>query len=157
MSSRAVLLALVAALLSTSIHTNAQQGGPQQLRITGTVTDTATGEPLESVCVAVSVPARCFTATNAAGRYLVDLSAIGASPGSTWGFIFIRAGFETRKESIPVSAEIQLDVALVRDGAGPIPNATTPPVVQSPPPTDAPPSPSASPRQKPGSCSLSGG
>lgn len=151
------IAALIVALLVTPVVTVDSQQGPDQLRVSGTVTDGATGRSLENVCVAVSVPARCFTATNAGGRYSVDLSVIGASPGSTWGLIFIRSGYVTLKKSMPVNSEVRLDVELTREGPGPAPSATLPPVVQSPPPTDEPPSPSPSSRPRRGACSTTGG
>jgi hypothetical protein len=131
--SVAIVLTMAAGLIVTSRPAAAMHG-----TISGTVTDTTTGLPLENVCVTVGPPIRCWTATNSVGRYLVDLTNIGPD-GQTWDLYFLRAGYDTQKQTLVLNGPTVLDVGLVRT-AGTTPPATVPPpanLVQQPPPSPA--------------------
>src|SRR5438093_12069611 len=53
------------------------------MAVTGRVSDAATHEPLDNVCVYVGIPgAVCWTITNTAGEYIVDIEKVGALPGA---------------------------------------------------------------------------
>ena len=123
---RRSLSVMVAALLLVTVsHT--QASGAFTLGIMGTVTDGTTGAPLDNVCVTLGPPLRCWTATNAQGQYLIDLSDIG-SPGLTWDLWFLRGGFDGQKNTVAVNGVVTLNVKLVRS-----PGVTNPPSAPVPP------------------------
>lgn len=111
---RALVVALaIASALSVGLAFGVRDAAGTELNIRGYVTDATTGKPLNGVCVAVSVPARCFTRTDAEGFYFVDLSALGASGGSSWGLYFIHSGYHTvYSESFVVSAPVTFNQPL---------------------------------------------
>lgn len=61
------------------------------LVIYGRVTDAATGAPVDQACVTLGPPIRCWTYTDPAGNYLIDLGAVAASPGGTWDIYILKA------------------------------------------------------------------
>jgi len=61
------------------------------LVIEGKVTDATTGAPIDQACVTLGPPPVCFTRTDAAGSYRIDLTALAASPGSTWELFFTKS------------------------------------------------------------------
>ncbi|GAC1698866.1 MAG: hypothetical protein NVS9B6_09650 [Candidatus Limnocylindrales bacterium] len=63
-------------------------------RFKGTVTDAATGKPLEDVCVIIGPPFGCqdnFPHTDDKGFWLADLPVAG---GLSWTFNFSKDGYE---------------------------------------------------------------
>ena len=132
-ASAAVALALAASFTFAS----SSPARAANLTIKGTVTDTATGLAMENVCITVGVPGQfCWTTTNAAGQYFIDLGSLGATSGNLWEIFFIRAGYDTKSQKITVSGDETLNMALsVTPGA--TPPATIPPrtnVLNPPPP-----------------------
>ena len=63
---------------------------PTGLAISGRVTDAVSGAPIANACIALGPPSTCFTRTNAEGRYLIDLGALAAAPGSQWDLHALR-------------------------------------------------------------------
>lgn len=93
-----ILRAATAMVLTAALAAAVLPGafaGAAELNIRGYVTDATTGRAMADVCVAVSVPSRCFTRTDTNGLYFIDLSALGASEGSSWGLYFIQSGYQT--------------------------------------------------------------
>jgi hypothetical protein len=97
------------------------------LGVTGTVKDATSGLPLDNVCVTLGPPLRCWTATNAQGQYLIDLTGLGPA-GQQWTMWFLRGGFEGQSQTITVNGLETLNVSLVRS-----PGVTSPPAVPTPP------------------------
>ena len=147
MSFRAIFRALVAIAIVASFvlvpaaPANALHG---KERIVGRVTDAATGIALDNVCVVLGPSAaRCWTATNVNGDYVIDLGEI-APPGFSTPVQFFRTGYASF--SIDVTANNDTDtvvnVVSTRNdgGSGAPPPASTPPnLVQQPPTPPAPP------------------
>ena len=83
--------------------------GPVQsgfTRYSGHVTDAATGEPLEDICVYAGPPSGCpkpYLATDANGRWAFDFPS-----GVTWQFNFERAGYEPRLNLTGQTLEVEL-------------------------------------------------
>jgi hypothetical protein len=63
--------------------------------ISGTVTDIASGAPVNNVCITIGPPVRCATTTKADGTYFVDLA--GAPDGLQWDVRFLLGG-QIKKE-----------------------------------------------------------
>ena len=125
----AVAVTLAAGLIVPGLRAVAMHG-----QITGIVTDATTALPLENVCVTLGPPIRCWTATNAVGRYLIDLTAIGPD-GQGWDIYFLRTGYVTQQQTVVVNGPTTKDVVLARE-AGVTPPATVPQppnLVQQPP------------------------
>lgn len=147
MKLRAALRALVAiAIVASSVLTAATPAaalhGPE--RIVGKVTDAATGEALGNVCVVLGPSAaRCWTATNSAGDYVIDLGET-APPGFNTDVQFFRTGYASVSRNVTVNNDsaTTLNVTLTRNdgGGGAAPPADTPPnLVQRPPAAPTPP------------------
>ncbi|MDO8563106.1 MAG: hypothetical protein Q7S25_04600 [Candidatus Limnocylindria bacterium] len=83
--------------------------GPVQsgfTRYSGHVTDAATGEPLEDICVYAGPPSGCpkpYLATDADGRWAFDFPS-----GVSWQFNFERAGYEPRLNLTGQTLEVEL-------------------------------------------------
>ncbi len=145
MKFRAVLVAFVAIAIAASfVATSADPAlalhGRE--RIVGKVTDAATGTPLDNVCVVLGPSAaRCWTATNALGDYVIDLGAI-APPGFSTPVQFFRTGYASLSRNVAVNndADTVLNVAMTRNdgGSGAPPPATPPPNLVQPTPTPIP-------------------
>src|SRR5262245_39299464 len=83
------------------------------LTIKGTVTDNATALAMDNVCITVGVPGQfCWTVTNAAGQYFIDLGALAAQPGQTWEIFVIRAGYDTTSKKVLVNADETLNFTM---------------------------------------------
>jgi hypothetical protein len=96
------------------------------LTISGTVTSSVNG-PMDNVCITVGIPGSlCWTATNAAGAYSIDLGAVMAPAGSTWTLFFIRAGYDTATGAVVVNGDETLNMTM-SPTAGVTPPATVPP------------------------------
>ena len=63
---------------------------PTGLVISGRVTDAASGAPVANACITLGPPSACFTRTNGEGRYVIDLGALAAAPGSQWDLHALR-------------------------------------------------------------------
>lgn len=59
-------------------------------KVSGIVKNSVTGFPIKDVCVTVGPPLRCFTVTNAAGMYVVDLGALAYKDPTTIDLRFLR-------------------------------------------------------------------
>src|SRR5437016_1815135 len=115
----------------TAVQTSAHAA--VTLGITGTVKDATSGQVLDNVCVTLGPPIRCWTATNAQGQYLVDLTGIGPT-GQTWDMYFMRGGFDAQKVTVVVNGLETRDVSLARSpGVTSIPSVPTPPNLVQPP------------------------
>lgn len=90
----AACLLLLASVLIAS--TPASAAGPAG-KLSGRVTSSTTGLPLEGVCVNLGIPGQfCFgDTTKADGSYSIDLDALSASDGGKWRLYFIKAGYIT--------------------------------------------------------------
>ena len=111
------------------------------LTISGTVTDSRDGSPMDNVCITVGVPGQfCWTITNSVGKYFIDLGALEAQPGQNWDLFFIRAGFDTLKKTVLVNGAETANVVMIPT-PGQTPPATIPPRtnVLNPPPAAPPP------------------
>jgi len=126
-----IVLAASAIVLSTA---PARAAG---LTISGTVTDSRTGAGMDNVCITVGVPGQfCWTITNVAGQYFIDLDAVAAQPGQSWTIYFIRQGFDTKSETVVVSGPTTLNV-IMSPTPGVTPPESIPPrtnVLNPPPP-----------------------
>lgn len=60
------------------------------LVIHGTVTDAATGAPVDQACVTLGPPIRCFTTTDPNGKYVINLSDLAARSGTSWDMYILR-------------------------------------------------------------------
>jgi len=83
-------------------------------RFKGTVTDAATGAPVEDVCVIIGPPVDCqdnFPHTDEKGLWLADLPVAG---GLSWTFNFAKTGYElTIKKGVSSApGEQTIDVKL---------------------------------------------
>jgi hypothetical protein len=127
---RRATTALVAAALVAAglVVAGPRASAAPTLGISGTVIDGTSGLPLDNVCITLGPPLRCWTATDASGRYLIDLSAI-ATPGLPWTMWFLRGGFDGLPRTITVNALEKLSPVLTRSAG-----VTSPPAV--PPPKD---------------------
>ena len=90
------------------VHVLGASGAVQSgfTRYSGHVTDAATGEPLEDVCVYAGPPSGCpkpYLATDAAGRWAFDFPS-----GLTWQFNFERVGYEPRMNLTGQTLEVKL-------------------------------------------------
>ncbi|HET7700567.1 MAG TPA: hypothetical protein VFM06_06840 [Candidatus Limnocylindria bacterium] len=83
------------AILVGAIASAAPAAANGPLIITGQVVNSVTSAPIAQVCVTLGPPIRCWTYTDAAGNYTVDLDAILASHGGTWDLYFVKTGYET--------------------------------------------------------------
>jgi hypothetical protein len=136
MKLRGLISALAA--LCVVIGITLAAGGPASAlhgRIIGRVTDATTGVPLDNVCITVGPPIRCWTATNASGNYVVDLTAIGPD-GQSWELFYLRTGYTTANRTYVVNGDTNGDIALASTSPGspPPPAAPPPNLVQPPPP-----------------------
>lgn len=128
-AAAAAALALVATLTSSPARA-------QALTISGMVTDSRSGLGMENVCITVGVPGRfCWTVTNSAGQYFIDLAAVAAQPGQDWDLYFIREGFDTKTGTVRVDGDEKLNMTMTPT-PGVTPPATVPPRsnVLNPPP-----------------------
>ena len=109
------------------------------LTISGHVTDSVTGAPVQGVCVTLGPPIRCWKGfgsspglhTDATGFYLIDLDEISASPGGTWDMYFvcdaICQGFNPQNYQqaysgkFVVNGPTTIDIKMVSLGAPPPP------------------------------------
>lgn len=92
--------------------------GPIDLGIEGTVTDARTGLPVDEACVTIGPPIRCWTTTDPAGHYRVDLSEL-APEGKQWDFYFLKAGYETSYSGmVTLDGLSRVDVSLKPSGDG---------------------------------------
>ncbi|HEV8654891.1 MAG TPA: hypothetical protein VGR85_05200 [Candidatus Limnocylindria bacterium] len=124
--SPVLALALIAAsLVLSSTPVYAMHGN-----LSGTVTDIATGQPVNAVCVTIGPPVRCATMTKADGTYFVDLA--GAPDGLGWDVAFFISG--QQKAAFPgtivngptvVNAKIDATGFVTPPACGPL-NAATP-------------------------------
>ena len=141
MKLRALIAALAALAVVVGITLSA--GTPASAlhgRIIGKVTDSTTGVPLKDVCITVGPPIRCWTATNAQGDYVVDLTAIGPD-GQSWELYYLRTGYVTTNKTYVVNGDTAGDMTLVSNNPGTPPPTTTPVpgLVQQPPAGPPPP------------------
>ncbi len=106
--------------------------GVTTLTIGGTVTDSATGIPLDNVCITVGPPIRCWTATNALGFYLIDLT--GAPAGQSWDLHFLRTGYDQIMQTATnLVGPTTVNMAMVKSaGVVTTPIATPPPNLVAP-------------------------
>ncbi|HEU5287507.1 MAG TPA: hypothetical protein VFV20_03825 [Candidatus Limnocylindria bacterium] len=81
------LAALVVSLVAQSTPASAND------KIYGFVTDKTTGQVLADVCITLGPPIVCFTHTDAGGYFEIDLTALGATPGSQWELYFLKSGY----------------------------------------------------------------
>ena len=141
MSFRAIFRALVAiAIVASSVLATATPAAALhgKERIVGKVTDDATGTSLDNVCVVLGPSAaRCFTATNVLGEYVMDLGAI-APPGFATPVQFFRTGYASVSTNVLLNndADTVVNVTMTRNdgGSGAPPPASPPPnLVQQPP------------------------
>lgn len=113
-----------------------------RLGIYGTVTDARSASPLSGVCITLGPPIRCFTQTDAAGAYTIDLAALAATTGQAWDLYFVKDGYRQGYSGlITVSGAVRHDIALT----------STATATSSPSPTPRPsaaPSPSAPPASR---------
>jgi hypothetical protein len=120
----------VAAALSLAVAALAVPAAPASaatLTIRGTVTDSRDGSAMPNVCITVGVPGQyCWTITNVAGQYFIDLGTLGAQSGSSWTIYFIRDGFDTKSQTIVVDGEETLNMVMTPT-PGVTPPATVPP------------------------------
>lgn len=144
MKLRSILSALVALALVVGVAP-AQPAAAAGLTISGVVRDAATGAPLDNVCVTVGPPLRCWTATNYAGQYFIDLGVLAAQPGGSWELYFLRNGFVMQKQVIVANGEETRNVSMVRTAGvttvpvQPPPTNLTQPIPANPPGTVVPP------------------
>ena len=91
--------------------------------ISGTVTDADTGTPIYQACVTLGPPITCFTTTDPNGRYVINLSQLGAASGTTWDMYFLKSGIyeQTYTGKFVVSGPVQKDARLRRLRSDPIP------------------------------------
>lgn len=143
MKLRSILSALLALAFVVGV-TPAQPASAAVLTISGVVSDATTGLPLDNACVTVGPPIRCWSGTNYAGQYFIDLGAVAAQPGSSWDLYFLRNGFVTQKQVVVVSGEDTRNVSLVRTAGvttvpvQPTPTNLTQPIPANPPGTVVP-------------------
>ncbi len=83
-------LVLIALLPVVACGPGAQPAMPAGLVISGRVTDAASGAPVANACITLGPPSTCFTKTSSEGRYLIDLGALAAAPGSQWDLHALR-------------------------------------------------------------------
>ncbi len=146
MKFRAVLAAFVALAVAVSFVVSSVEPAfalHGKERIVGKVTDAATGTPLDNVCVVLGPSAaRCWTATNANGDYVIDLGAI-APPGFSTPVQFFRTGYASVSTNVVVNNDTDtiVNVTMTRNdgGSGAPPPASPPPNLVQPPPTAPPP------------------
>jgi hypothetical protein len=136
---RSIFIALAGAALVVGglVLSTAQPAWANHGNITGSVTDSTTGAPLDNVCVTLGPPIRCWTSTNALGQYTVDLSGFGTD-GQTWDLYFLRTGYTTQSKTVVVNGPTAQNVLLVSTNPGqPAPSATPVPgtVQPAPPPS----------------------
>lgn len=77
-------LVLIALLAVIACGPGAPSATPSGLVISGRVTDAASGAPVANACITLGPPSTCFTKTDGEGRYVIDLGALAAAPGSQW-------------------------------------------------------------------------
>src|SRR5262249_39359685 len=88
--------------------------------------------------ITLGPPIRCWTATNAQGQYLIDLTDIGPT-GQTWDMYFMRGGYDAQKVTVVVNKLETKDVSLARSpGVNATPSVPTPPNLVQPPVGQAP-------------------
>lgn len=106
------------------------------MRVSGRVTDAASSAPLENVCVSVGIPGEwCWTTTDAAGHFVIDLEGIGAEAGGRWELLFTRPGYNiARSPAVRLPGNVHLSIAMTRNdgGAGRPPPAPVPTKVLHP-------------------------
>lgn len=86
------------------------------LAISGKVTDAATGAPIDQACITLGPPIVCFTMTDPNGNYVINLTDLAASPGSTWQLNALKnPDYPTpvATEKVVVSAPVVLNIKLV--------------------------------------------
>ncbi len=134
---RRILSAVAAVALAAAFTlASAAPAKAAALTVSGTVTDSRTGSPMENVCITVGVPGQfCWTTTNTAGQYFIDLAAVAALPGQSWTLYFIRTGFDTTSKTVVVNGAETLSIVM-SPTAGMTPPETIPPRnnVLNPPP-----------------------
>lgn len=74
----------------TPVRTYAPAPPTAGLAIYGKVTDAATGQPIDQACITLGPPIRCFTTTDPNGNYVINLSDLAATPGTTWDVYALR-------------------------------------------------------------------
>lgn len=137
---RFLLATLSIAMILASLPLSGSLANANHSKISGTVKNSATGLPLANVCVAVGPPVQCFTYTNAAGMYVVDLGALAFPDPSTVDLHFLRnPGYTTKSfqtatgDAVTVNGALVKNVQMVPTGApAPIPVITQPPFVAAP-------------------------
>jgi hypothetical protein len=137
---RSIFIALAGAALVVGgiVLSTAQPAWANHGNVTGSVTDSTTGAPLDNVCVTLGPPIRCWTSTNALGQYTVDLSGFGTD-GQTWDLYFLRTGYTTQSKTVVVNGPTTQDVLLVSTNPGqPAPSATPVPGTVQPAPAPSP-------------------
>lgn len=120
------LVATGAILLSPAAPAQAGHGS-----VTGTVTDSASGAPIDGVCITVGPPLRCWTYTNAAGMYAIDFASIGAQDGSAWDLYFLKSPSYAQASRLGVVVNGATTVNMQMTGTGtpqPAPTPTAAPV-----------------------------
>ena len=100
-------------------------------KIVGTVTDNTTGVPVSGVCITVGPPIRCWTYTNAAGQYQIDIFL----NGSVWDLYFLVTGYDQfHSPNLPVTGTVTYNAQLHKTpGVIPSPTPTGVPVQTAPP------------------------
>lgn len=83
-------------------------------RFQGTITDSATSQPLDDVCVIIGPPVDCqenFPHSDERGLWLVDLPVAG---GLSWTFNFSKAGYvlTIKKGTSSAPGEQTIDVQM---------------------------------------------
>lgn len=107
-----VFVLTLASLLIAESPASANHGS-----ISGVVTDTITGLPINNACIAVGPPVRCAATTKADGTYFIDLA--GAPDGIQWDVRFLLGNPPTiRKEFLGVVVNGPTVVSGSIDGTG---------------------------------------
>src|SRR2546422_8021922 len=81
---------LATALIAASLFVSATPAFAVEPSLSGTVTDTNTGQPVGNVGVTIGPPVRCATTTKADGTWFVDMT--GAPNGLAWDLAFFING-----------------------------------------------------------------
>lgn len=127
MLHRIFAVAAALALAVSALAVSAAPASAAALTISGTVTDSRDSSPMPNVCITVGVPGQfCWTVTNVAGQYSIDLGTLGAQSGGSWTIYFIRDGFDTKSQTIVVDGEETLNMTMTPT-PGVTPPATVPP------------------------------
>lgn len=104
----------------------------ETLTISGTVTDSATSAAVPGVCVIVGRRGEfCWTTTNAAGSYLIDVGSLSATAGMDWEISFIKGGYATASVRVTVNGAETVNVSVTPDGS---PASPAPPPCEPTPP-----------------------